>query len=764
MPAAKPSPALITINFPENVEIKTLVEYVSQRLGINILYDEQVGNKRITVRAPAQIPADSLMGLLESALKIKGLALVDADPPGWKRIVVANDLLQIAKGGLGEGPQAGAVAVMQVFTLQHADPKRVEQVLKPFLTQPGGNTLTIPELGLLVVTDYATSMKRVGEMVRLIDQPRDNVAIEFVPVQNLEAAQMAQQVQQLLLSKQKAQGVTALPGGISGSGEGLDLSFDARTNRVVVVGSKTRTKEAIELIKALDVSLPLATKAYALQSVSAERIDRLAKELIGPVDTKRIYRSAIDREGNTLIVTAPAEVHQRIASLQKDLDRPVAEQQSPIRFYRLTNSTAAEVLQTIRSLETGEGLSSASVEALAAPMANGVNRPLTGATGKSGITRLGDPNTTGGIVPENPAPGSPPTPTPSGPAGAATPAVPSESSGTGNPASANANTTSLSGVGGFRQTIKGRQATVTADPNTNSIIVVAEPELQRVYEQLIRMLDRRRPQVLVEMTIATMNTSNNYSFGVEVSKPGTVGGGRVLNFSSFGLSDVNRDTGALTLKPGLGFNGAIVGSDIADIIVRALSTSNRVKLTSAPKILVNDNATGTLSSVDEAPFTSINTSNSVTSTTSFGGYATAGTTINVTPHISEGDHLQLEYSVTLNNFTGAGVAGIPPPRQTSAVQSKVTVPDGDTIIVGGLNRKTDSKNVSGIPILDKIPILEYLVTNRSVGSENVTLFVFIRPVILRDDQFEDLKFFSQRDLGTAELPKDFPSSEPVLIR
>jgi hypothetical protein len=84
--------ANVKLNFPDQMELTLLVDYVSQRLGVKILYDEQVGGKRLTIKAPTEIPAESLLTVLESALKIKGLALVDADVPGWKQIVPIRDL------------------------------------------------------------------------------------------------------------------------------------------------------------------------------------------------------------------------------------------------------------------------------------------------------------------------------------------------------------------------------------------------------------------------------------------------------------------------------------------------------------------------------------------------------------------------------------------------------------------------------------------------------------------------------------------------
>ena len=178
---------------------------------------------------------------------------------------------------------------------------------------------------------------------------------------------------------------------------------------------------------------------------------------------------------------------------------------------------------------------------------------------------------------------------------------------------------------------------------------------------------------------------------------------------------------------------------------------------------MNDNSTGNLVSNQEQPFTANNSNNTV-STTSFGGYAEAGTEISVTPHISESDYLQLEYSVSLSNFTAAATqAGIPPPRQTNLVQSKVTIPDGSTIIVGGLNRQNYMHSVASIPLLGEIPYVKYLFSNRVESDDKSTLFIFIRPIILRDDKFADLKFLSDHDLKAAEMPGNYPASEPISI-
>ena len=87
------------LNLEGEIELTALVDLVSQRLKINIIYDEKLSNNqnRVTVRAPAEMPVSSLLPLLESALKMKGFAIVDTDPKGWKRIVGTENLRQAAR-------------------------------------------------------------------------------------------------------------------------------------------------------------------------------------------------------------------------------------------------------------------------------------------------------------------------------------------------------------------------------------------------------------------------------------------------------------------------------------------------------------------------------------------------------------------------------------------------------------------------------------------------------------------------------------------
>lgn len=312
--------------------------------------------------------------------------------------------------------------------------------------------------------------------------------------------------------------------------------------------------------------------------------------------------------------------------------------------------------------------------------------------------------------------------------------------------------------------VQTRNATVTADINTNTIIVIAPPAVQQMYAELIHRLDERRPQVQIECTIVTLDTTDGFSLGVDIAKLGGFGDSQLLTFTSFGVSKVDPATGRLTPIAAPGGTAALLSTDIADIVLHALATNTHARLVSAPQLLVNDNGRGTLKSVAQEPYAQILDSSSVQAITSFGGNAEAGTTITVEPHISADDYLQLSYSIELSSFTGRGTNNLPPPAQTNSVDSTVTIPDGYTIVVGGLSVKNLRETLDTLPFIQQIPIINLLFSSRTKDTKDTTLFIFIRPRILRDDKFEDLKYISERSGDRAGIPPSHPQSEPIPIR
>ena len=343
--------AMVELNFPQPLKLVSLIEYISKRNGVNFLYDANaVANRQVTLIAAQKVPADSLMTLLGNILKMNGLMMY-RDEAGLMRIEPAKAVTATTKGISTEADPSAAgqptLAETRVVTLRNATCDQVEAVIRPFFQAATANVAKLDEQGLMIVTDYATNMPRLLELVAIVDRPKRQVATAFVPVQRMQAAVMAQQVTQMLQGQAKARG--------GKGGSDVTVLPDERTNRIVLIGTDESVREAGELIRSLDVSLERSKKIYALKVASAERVDRLIEKMLGEVEAKRSYQAAVDRESNLLVVTATPAVHEQIADLLEKMDKPVSATQSPIRFYKLENASALDVLTTLQSIEGTRG-------------------------------------------------------------------------------------------------------------------------------------------------------------------------------------------------------------------------------------------------------------------------------------------------------------------------------------------------------------------------------------------------------------------------
>lgn len=281
----------------------------------------------------------------------------------------------------------------------------------------------------------------------------------------------------------------------------------------------------------------------------------------------------------------------------------------------------------------------------------------------------------------------------------------------------------------------------------NSIVIKASPSQHRQIEMLIKELDTRNKQVLIKAMIVEITITDDLNLGVELSHVAD----EFLAFSSYGLStNLIPTTGTRDITVSPGGTSAILSPDKVSAIIQALKKDTNTRVTSAPEILVNDNAVGYINSVAEAPYTRTDQGQTST-TTSFGGFVEAGTQFALTPHISEGDHLRLEYEITLNSFTAKpSLPSIPPPRSTTSIQSEATIPQGHTIVVGGLQSAGESESVNKVPLLGDIPLIGGLFKSTSIEKQNKTTYLFITPYIMESDDFSDLKEVSEQAIEEVE--------------
>ena len=758
--------SLVELNLTGTVSLPSLVEAVSKQMDERFLYSANLANRQVTIYTPAKLPKSALPALLGSLLKGENLAVVDSDVAGWKRIVDFADMVPYATAGdstevlAKDGP---AAPVTQVIPIKNANITNMAQSLRPFLSK-GANFLVLPENRLIIVTDYAQNVKTIVELLKLIDAPAGQATIDFYEVKHRNPGVLIQQAEALILKSADGKG-----------NQNVKLFNDSSDRRVVVAGDAGEVTRVLQLLKQLDTGMGFQTRVYRMRNIAADRVRKLILGLVSQDDAESAIETTVDPDGNLLIVRAAPEIQQQVETLIRELDQPVDSTESPIQFYKLKNAKAVEVLYSLLALQQAAGsgqVSQASgFETTIASEVNGFTG-LAPAFGMSGGNRQ---STFGGAFPVY-----------RGQTGGRDVRMPFNDGNTDNfPTTAlqNDNAALRPLIGGSMEFnsveavgFNGGQvaslpggARVSADVATNSLIVYAPSNVQGLYEKLIKSLDQRRPQVMIEAEIVAVNTSGNFSLGVEVSMGDRTGDTKLFKFNSFGLSEVDASTGMLTPKGFAGFNGVLLDPEVADVIVSALSSHNRGRVLASPKILVNDNQTGTLESVESFPFNSVNVINTVGSQ-SLGGNQQAGTIITVTPHINEDDHLQLEFDVEFSSFEGEQISTggdnpglLPPQRKIDRVGSVVTIPDGKTVVVGGLKRGFASETFSGVPWIEKIPVLRELTSKTSAEDKCTSFFLFIRPKILRDSQFRDLQYLSANDIREMEIPANDPVSRPMLI-
>ena len=316
------------------------------------------------------------------------------------------------------------------------------------------------------------------------------------------------------------------------------------------------------------------------------------------------------------------------------------------------------------------------------------------------------------------------------------------------------------GGGGGGGTGRQEEVVVVPDNNSNSLLIAASKTRYEEVLELIRQLDKRQPQVLIETALIEVTGSDLTSLGVEWALADVMGDGG-FGVTSFGLSDIvdSNGDGVPDLRtPNIanGITAGILDGDSVNLpfLIQAADTSSNANLLNIPSVLVNNNGFATVVTLDEQPTTQITATGATGQTQeSFASYQEAGITLSISPSISAARYLRLDISLVVSNFTSSFTnSTIPPPRVTREMTTSVNVPDGDTMVIGGVVTDIQRDARDGIPFLADLPLIGQLFRSDSSSNNRTTLYFFVTPHILRDRDFADLAEISyQHKLRAAEV-------------
>ena len=289
-----------------------------------------------------------------------------------------------------------------------------------------------------------------------------------------------------------------------------------------------------------------------------------------------------------------------------------------------------------------------------------------------------------------------------------------------------------------------QNAIIQADEETNALIITADQNTVKNLKAVIRQLDIRRAQVLIEAIIAEITITNDKEIGVGLAVDG---GSRdsgalpvgVSNFAGIGdlLTAAIGGTAVTSVPSGLSFAvGGEGGSGVRyGALLRALQTDQNTNILSTPNIVTLDNEEAELIVGQNLPFVT-GSFTGTGSTDPNNPFQTierqdVGLTLKVTPQINEGDTVQLvieqETSSVIPGTVELGIA-----TRKRSIKTTVLVDDGGILILGGLIQEEVTDTESKVPLLGDIPIIGFLFRSQSTTKSKANLMVFLRPSILRD--------------------------------
>lgn len=504
------------------------------------------------------------------------------------------------------------------------------------------------------------------------------------------------------------------------------VTANRNANSLVVVDFADNVRRVRALIQSIDRDAS-ATRLVHLRNAGAREIAASLQQLgagqagaNGAPASGSVTVSAFN-SSNSIAIRGDAAQVARFAQLAEQLDQRAASA-ADIRVYWLEHADAARLLPTLQQLIGG---------------------------------------------------GSDPTPQQHQQTSAGSVGGGSGAGGSGaTPATAASTPTSTTTAGSNGSIATRGPAIVTRYEGANAIIVAANPDVQRMLGELIRQLDTRRQQVLVEAIIVEIGNDAARQLGVQFLL-----GGRNIPFAATNYSNANpniltlgaayagyelsRETTTIdgnivtttTTNPlgsGVteaaaaqilsatggfaGFAGDIGRNTVFGAILNAVQSDTESNLLATPHIVTLDNSEARFLVGQEIPITT----GEALSTNFDNAFRTVqreevGIKLTVTPQINASGEIKLYISQEVSS-----VAGPVSSRSSDLIVNKrlfetaLTVDNGEILAIGGLLNDEERRTLERIPLLSDIPLIGELFRSRSRSHAKTNLMVFIRPTILAD--------------------------------
>ena len=277
---------------------------------------------------------------------------------------------------------------------------------------------------------------------------------------------------------------------------------------------------------------------------------------------------------------------------------------------------------------------------------------------------------------------------------------------------------------------------ITEETTTRSIIVRGKEKDLDVVDKVIKEIDVRTKQVLIEAFIVEADSTFEQALGTRLGgaysrKGKKIGGIGASSITSSGTGSssaaIGGATDALTDFAAVGATSGIgilrqTGSAVLKAEITALEVLGKGKTISNPKVFTLDNQVATITQGEEISYQATGSEGADTS------FKEAALKLTVTPSIIGDGNVLLEIMVN-NNTVNRANAGEPSINKME-ISTKLLVADGDIVVIGGIKKNKVFSSKSQTPGVGNLPVLGNLFKGKSKSDKLDELLIFIAPRIL----------------------------------
>ena len=466
-------------------------------------------------------------------------------------------------------------------------------------------------------------------------------------------------------------------------------------NSVVVADFSDNLARIRALIGRIDVDRT-GFEVVTLQNSSAREIAAVLQSVLAPPGGQPgqgMVTVTPVESSNSIVLRGDPSAMARIRPLIEDLDRR-AESADDVKVIFLQHANAEALLPVLQQI-VGQQVTAASANA----------EPASASRGGSGETAAA-------VVPASSAPTAP---------------------------------------------LPGQRATIARFPGANALVISASADTQRMLSEVIRQLDQRRQQVLIEAIVVELSDNAVKELGVQWLLAGEDGNPIGLtNYSNSGVPLVPIAGGLaagqldeddplreqlqnLALNTLLGANGFVgggggsIGNGLFGFIINAAKNDEGSNLLQTPSLMTLDNEEATILVGQEVPITTGETlldgnSNPFRTTQR----QDIGVKLIVRPQINAGGSITLFLRQEVSSINGVLTNSANDlVLNKRELETTLVVDDGDIAVAGGLLDQNDRMSIDKVPGLGDIPYVGALFRSTSHQRGRTNLMVFIRPTIIR---------------------------------